>query len=225
MCDICSLKARTSSHRSNMPRFAREGEDDRGRPLINSLQNKRGPPTCMYTYLYRLHIYTYIKAVQGTEQNRRGGMTSEQTKLLRTGTAITANQTRPDQTGPAVAWSGTDQLYVEWLRIWTGPDWTRPECTGSDWTGPDRTRPNRTGPNWAEATRSAAVWRGMDEFYVGDLDQTGPSRTGLDRNGPDRTGPGPTSCGMERNGTVSFQAKGGAEVQTRFTGGPAEDRA
>ena len=30
--------------------------------------------------------------------------------------------------------------------------------------------------------------------------------------------------GMERNGTFSFQAKGGAEVQTGFTGGPAEDR-
>ena len=64
----------------------------------------------------------------------------------------------------------------------------------------------------------------MDEFHVADLDQTGPGRTGLDRNGPDRTGPGPTRCGVERNETASFQAKGGAEVQTGFTGGPAEDR-
>ena len=62
----------------------------------------------------------------------------------------------------------------------------------------------------------------MDEFYVADLDQTGPGRTGLDRNGPDLTRPDQMRCGMKRN--ASFQAKGGAEVQTCFTGGPAEDR-
>ena len=49
-------------------------------------------------------------------------------------------------------------------------------------------------------------------------------QAGQDWTGTDRTGPSPARCGMERNGKVSFQAKGDAEVQTGFTSGSAEDR-
>ena len=62
----------------------------------------------------------------------------------------------------------------------------------------------------------------MDEFYVADLDQTGQGWTELDRNRVDRPGPDQMRYGIERNGFVL--AKGGAEVQTGFTGGTAEDR-
>ena len=50
----------------------------------------------------------------------------------------------------------------------------------------------------------------MDEFYVADLDQSGPAKTGLDWNGPDLTRPDQIRYGTERNGTSSFQAEGGA---------------
>ena len=172
-----------------------------------------------------IFIHTYV---QGTKRNRQGGMTSQQTNLLRTGTAITGNWTRPDRTSRGVELNGPTLCGTTEYLDWTGPDLTRPGGPGGlDWTGPDRldrTGPNRIRLDWAEPTRSAPVSRGMHEFDVADLDQTGPSRTGLNRNGPDRTGPDQMRYGTERSGTVSFQAKGGAEVQTGFTGGLAEDR-
>ena len=133
-------------------------------------------------------IYDY-KDVQGTERNRRRGMTSEQTDLLRTGTAITANWTRPDRTGQGVERNGPalcgTAAYLDW--------------TGMERTGPDQTVPNRTRPDWAEPTRSAAVWRGMGELYLADWDQTGPGWTGLDQNGLDQTGPDQMRYGTEQN--------------------------
>ena len=96
----------------------------------------------MYICIY---IYIYIKDVQGTERNRRGGMTSEQTDLLRTGTASTANRTRPDRTGRGVERNGPALCGTAAYLDWTGPDQTGPDWTGPDRTGPDRTEQDPTG--------------------------------------------------------------------------------
>ena len=118
----------------------------------------------------KIYIYTYIytKDVQGPEQNRRGGMTTEQTDHLKLGTPITANRTRPDRTGRGAERNGPTLGGTAAYLDWTGPDRTGPHWTGPDETGPDQTAHDTTGPDQTGPHRTE-----QDPTRLGGTDEIG----------------------------------------------------
>ena len=122
--------------------------------FIFSVHETNDTPPYMYIYIYP--ISRMYKEQTGTG---KGGMTSEQTDPLRTGTPITANRTRPDRTGRGVEQNGPALCGTAACALdRTGPDQTGLDRTGPDRTGPGRTGPDRIGPNRRDRLLFAGEW-------------------------------------------------------------------